>query len=541
MMNIKAIFSFLLSGLILFVFAACSNDDTINDLPAAEVQSEPEEILNDDERIALKEDFAKVLSEVIYENQDVRAFLKKEAMKKFDKNYDILYMNVKDSLIGNKTFYDVLAAKSSDLFLSKVEKQMPLLNILFPELPIFNLKPENYSVEDHELPVAVSGMTSNKLFFNGEETDVLNKNEVPDFYVLVVNENKRVVVNKETRSCGGPCYKFKHPEYDGVKGTKSTRSFTINEQKMIEAYMHFYADDASVHSKAFQRDYIYYGITPEKQSGTLNRSVSEYLYYIEVNPISYFRIADDPAPEDEKLPKNYDPVVKKKKTDRDKKDFTDDELISELWTDGAYNFIFEVVHSNNGTTPLSYPIPATPSDLWDFHLEREYRHSTYFGHHSNYAYTIDPHKFTSKKYYLPNPISIGNWNIGEEALERYVEVIEEDAKSEITISYTQAFSHAITNKFNGDTKLELGLGNTNKDKSETKFSYESSTTNSISDKTDISYKRWGESDKLGRICIKFYEPIIQRIKRNRHSKQHPRTIEYKEYNNGSVGFGIRVF
>jgi hypothetical protein len=228
----KTIFSFLLFSLISLIFVACSNDDVVNDSPTAEGHSEPEVILTDDEKAELKEDFAKVLSLVVYENQLVRGFLKNEAVKCFDKNYDILYLNVKDSLIGNKTFHDILAEKSSDLFISKIEKQMPLLNILFPELPMFNLKPENYSVEDKELPVAVSGKISNKLFFKGEKTDDLDKNEVPDFYVLVVNENKRVIVDKETRTSCGSCYKFKYPEYDGVNKSKATRGVVDYEKKV---------------------------------------------------------------------------------------------------------------------------------------------------------------------------------------------------------------------------------------------------------------------------------------------------------------------
>ena len=536
----KTIFSFLLFSLISLIFVACSNDDVVNDSPTAEGHSEPEVILTDDEKAELKEDFAKVLSLVVYENQLVRGFLKNEAVKCFDKNYDILYLNVKDSLIGNKTFHDILAEKSSDLFISKIEKQMPLLNILFPELPMFNLKPENYSVEDKELPVAVSGKISNKLFFKGEKTDDLDKNEVPDFYVLVVNENKRVIVDKETRTSCGSCYKFKYPEYDGVNKSKATRGVVDYEKKVREAFNYFNKDDSSINSMAFQRDYVYFGITPEKRTGSLNYSVSEYLYYIEVNPDAFFRISDDPAPndEEEKRPKNYDPRIKNYSIEKHYSDFSQADLLSSIWTDGSYNFIFEIVSSNIDTA-IKVPVPASPSDLWDFHLERTYRHSTMF-RSSKYSYRIHPEKFTAKRFRLSTPVNLPKWHINQEAILRRINIFEEDGKTNLKTEENYTFTCINQDKFSGNTKLDIGLGNDNKDKAEYSTSYENSKSLTTSVNKKITYERFGESDDLGHVMVYFYDPIIlENIwVGNKAGRFHS---VFKEYNTGIVKFSLIAF
>lgn len=58
--------------------------------------------------------FAQILSAATFDNKDVREFLKTEALKKFDKNYDILYLAVKDEMIGDLTFRQTLASYSSE-------------------------------------------------------------------------------------------------------------------------------------------------------------------------------------------------------------------------------------------------------------------------------------------------------------------------------------------------------------------------------------------------------------------------------------------
>lgn len=73
------------------------------------------------EKKTLLSNFAEVLSKVIYDRQDVREFLKSEAIKQFDKNYDVLYVLVKDKMIGGSTFRDILVEYSSEDEIAHIE------------------------------------------------------------------------------------------------------------------------------------------------------------------------------------------------------------------------------------------------------------------------------------------------------------------------------------------------------------------------------------------------------------------------------------
>ena len=55
----------------------------------------------------------------------------------------------------------------------------------------------------------------------------------------------------------------------------------------------FNQDNNSINQIAFQRDNIYYGMTPTKTTGELNRSVTEYLSYMIVDPKVYTKISDE--------------------------------------------------------------------------------------------------------------------------------------------------------------------------------------------------------------------------------------------------------
>lgn len=82
-------------------------------------------------------EFATILSKAIYNNMDVRKFIKENALKRFDENYDVLYYSVKDESINDKSFRDILIDYSSEKEIKEIERNVPLLNILVPEISFF--------------------------------------------------------------------------------------------------------------------------------------------------------------------------------------------------------------------------------------------------------------------------------------------------------------------------------------------------------------------------------------------------------------------
>ena len=482
---------------------------------------------------SLMKEFVKILSSVVYEREDVREFLKNEAIKKFDKNSDILYANIKHSSINGESFRDILINKSSEEVISNVETNIPLLNILIPTLPFFDVTPENMDCSDKEIPVAyVDTKDGVKLYIDGACEGEVAAGEVPDFHVFVVNENSRVKVEDNISRNGDSHIVFISPEYDGRRISRSdyvdsfiSRSDTVPSSvlgsKAIESYSYFYKDDGSVNSKSYQRDYIYYGLTPTSQTGSLNRSVSEYLSFIKVNPKSYFKISDQ---QDGFV--NDDPKIQTDQYTSKGTMHSLEEQITHFWTKGTYNFRIELYMSNL-SKPLVKYLPLSPSDLWDFNIQHSAKKGNMF-HRRKHTYKINVNDFTPKKVNLiDKDIAFGRWDLSEEALYRIVNVYEEDVATTRTYTETYELSKMTSLKIDGSVKFGLG---TDKVSGNVGSGTSQSTTETI--KKTYTIERNEQDDDLGNVRIYFYDPIIE----GKYGSQYI----VRTYNTGIVEFGIFV-
>jgi len=507
----------------MLTLASCSSEElSVNDK-----KSQLNSITSIDEydKSQLMNQFGQALSKVVFENKEVREFLKNEAVSQFDKNYDILWVKVCNEQIGNKSLRNLLVDKTSETLMDQVEKEIPQLNVLFPKIAMLGVEPEKYDTEDNELPVIVPNDSCNLMYFDGECVDSIPFGDAPAFNVLVVNENSRVIVNNgmKTKS-GANSYKFIDPVFDGTQKEKKTKSSVygiyafpnVIGEKAINSYNYYNNLDPNANNSIYrQREYLYYGVMPEQQIGTFNSEVQDYITFIEVEPEMYFIISDQTSGNNQTQNNtssninNYDPIIKNCNNNgtatvsRKKRDFTTEELINELWTQGAYNIRFDILTSKSNRSIVKY-IDVKPEDIWEFNLEREYVHKTMF-RHSKYTYTINPNKFTSKRYILKTPLSLGSWDLSTEAKERYIFICEEDSGIEnedliyINMHYSNLYSDGRT-----ETKSFI-------------------------------FNRNIASDDLGMTSIDFYDPII---------KARVAGISYvlgTYYHTGSISFGITTY
>ncbi|MCM1022232.1 MAG: hypothetical protein NC343_08070 [Muribaculum sp.] len=139
--------------------------------------------------------FAEILSRTIYNRQDVREFIKNEALKRFDGNTDILYGEIKNSEIGGVSFRDILISESSLDTISKIERSIPELNIFIPEMPMFDITVESMDCSDSAIPVCISHSNGMDLYLNGIKETTIPIGELPDFNTIVVNCNSIVEVS----------------------------------------------------------------------------------------------------------------------------------------------------------------------------------------------------------------------------------------------------------------------------------------------------------------------------------------------------------
>lgn len=170
----KKIITFMLIGVMLY---SCSNDDNITEQNPVK---EDTQISVSDKQI-LMDTFGKALSAIVANSTEIRSLLKKSSLQQFDKNYDILWDDIKDEVIDNKSLREIMSDHISTKLLDKIEKNIPYLNIYFPEINILDISPKKYDPKDSELPIIVPNKDNNKLYFNGVLADTLPKGEAPGF------------------------------------------------------------------------------------------------------------------------------------------------------------------------------------------------------------------------------------------------------------------------------------------------------------------------------------------------------------------------
>lgn len=471
--------------------------------------------------------FARILSAAVSDSKDVREFLKAEALKKFDKNYDILYLAVKDEMVGDKTFRQVLASYASEEAVDSIEANVPLLNIYLTRTAFLDIYPEDLDIEDKFTPVAVEEKDSVAFFCEGVKEFSLAKGEIPDCHVFVVGENSRVVVSDGTlggnKSLTTGGFQFKDLAFDGSCGEMTNKSAVTDQgllgERAIQAFNYFYADDNSVNRKELQRDYIYYGLTPNNRKGNRILSVSEYLAYIKISPSAMNTMADQ---EDD--PRLVNLNLTKTKGNH----WTYEELLNQVWTRGAFNIRFDII-SSNSNVPQSVYIPLTPDQLWNISYTCKKRHKTWF-RHAKYYYTIYPDKFTAKDIYLDSPVDLGKWDIEKEALCRYVNILEVDKSVEMTRTVTYEMDVTKSDVVKEGTKINLGTDTAS-------VTIEVGGTNSSSNqkKTYVTVtEKWSEgSDNLGKTKIEYYHPVIDKRISSGLYLMHT-------YSTGTVEFGIVV-
>lgn len=129
--------------------------------------------------------------------KDMRAFVKSEALKQFDGDYDILYRNIKDIVISGKALKSHLVnnTKDSELSSNDVEElasTMPLLNISVP-MNIEKWDTDNYTPMVAVVPADYDDKTAKlvKAYDGDGNIHYLDATKSPDVPVVVVGLNER--------------------------------------------------------------------------------------------------------------------------------------------------------------------------------------------------------------------------------------------------------------------------------------------------------------------------------------------------------------
>jgi len=470
---------FIIVAIVSFHFLSCDKDEIYFE-PEANTPQASDLVVTYDYESNLKLDFAKALGSALNESLPLREFLKSEALKMFDRDYDVLYHLVKDEkLSSGETFRNLLLSHFADKNrLSEIEDGAPLLTIFIPELPEDSFSAKIWNTQDEIPQVAIRMRTTNHvpIISNEGEEYVLEAGRIPAFPVIVIKDNERVVLNTSlaekrndvngsvlSKNGGDLEFRFLDDVFNGTLETNldvnpsQKRLHTGDFQmKVVEAYNIYKNADG------WQRDYVYYDLTPNNTKGEFSFEYQER--------ITNFRLIGDPMNAYNKI-----------------SDQTGDpELITfnttgSFWTGGFFEFkVRTLINAKNGigSEIITY-FPASPDQLFDI---------TY----SKVLWFYMVQSIDLKTMYPRLPII--NWDLNQYASSIKVEIEEVDLTVTTVINDTRTVKFATNFAIEGTVLKKIGL----------KFgaSLEITTTHSIQ-------KTFTEgNDQLGSVIINFADDVI---------------------------------
>jgi len=462
--------------LIIFVFSSCEKNNVIPTVNSAANKPVSSTIAGDPDD-QLKKAFGKSLAKALGDSKELRDFIKSEALKKFDKDYDVLYHLIKDQKLSNgKSIHEFLLPYfDSKETLERAESNLPLLTIFIPELPRESFSAQQWDTESQIPDVAIALTNSNDVTLinaTGEES-MLEARFIPGFPVVVIKNNERVTLAKKTSSKGlrenlvsskdGLSLEFVDNAFNnlvpGKKNSDQTARLTRSiDQKLI---------DARNLGIEWHRDYIYYNLTPDNQKGPFSYDFMEY--------ITNFQFVDGSS--------GYQKIA----------DQTGDPQViwggATGWTDGQFEFRVTALVNGKITAPTLNPVfIARGSDLFDVLYDEHKMSCGLFCKRT--IYTIN--SITSKSY-NPN-VPLINWDLDAYSSSMVIKFKEWDLSETITEEETVSSKFATNFEINGTTKMKIG------------FKFGASLEQNTSQSHSRTYTL--DSDYLGETVVNFGDDII---------------------------------
>ena len=243
----------------------------------------------------LKKDFSQGLAYALKESEPLRSLLKQEALKMFDNDYDVLYQLIKNNnLSEGLTLRSLIEKYVGDEKLSRIEQELPTLTIFIPDLPEDSFSARSWQTGTQIPDVAYNVKATNDvpIVKSTGENFVLPSYKIPLFPVIVVKESERVVLNKNTETIGFSSrnnvknifkssedisFRFLDDSFNRNLNSNNDVFEEKNLQKNTVDPKHITAYDSFQNQAGWQRDHIYYDLTPTSPSGPFSFDFREHI------------------------------------------------------------------------------------------------------------------------------------------------------------------------------------------------------------------------------------------------------------------------
>ncbi len=474
----------------LILFSCKEELSTITSIDAVN-QSESDNTAIDESNLA----FAQIIAKAM-QDKDIREFVKNEAARQIDKDYDVIYQYVKDFKLNNgKSFRENLADYCSGIsYLDEITNNDLTLSILVPDLS------DDFSAEKWDtgtqIPVVAyrnvnikKSVTKLKTFDSDGNEFEIERYVLPSVPTVVVKSNERLIStskanlrasnSKSIISNDGVSICFLDDAFNNLQQGKAIAKSAVNKDELKnDSYQNTQANSTSSNSTNREiyyngysvvdkknmsllqnhesnRDFVYYDISiiPTVDRGTLNTRYHEHITSIQFNsPLTSSHVID-----------------------------LDDASLSADWSDGSLELVFDFIFLSNNSA-ISNVKKMMSVSLDDLFIR------TGSGQTANYTGT--------KKFVLPTPIEIFNWDIYTYG-DRFKIIASEYDPGTVT-EHNASISSTFGTNF--EVSIEVGIGIV-------KIGSKHGTATSTTDQSSTKINSTNNSDLLGEVIVNFFDPI----------------------------------
>ena len=427
--------------------------------------------------------FSIALSKAVHSNQELKDFIKNEALKCFDNDYDVFYPYVKNRNVGDAgSFKDIIASYMDDpSLIDRIESCIPLLTIYVPDITW--LDPNGFCANNWDTDESITTITykgkfgiCQHLFLNGDLVGDLDTSTIPAGPVLIVKECERVTADAFTKS-GERTYRFIDSVFDGsitkaddnpYDGPYSS-SYLLGEDaedntdKISSSYLNSLCPDTAFAFFEFgndayvlQNDYIFYGLNNDSCEGRLRNNVRTKISRFKISPRSFDAIFDDRNGLDHRFEDSY--YVTSENGEPEPSIST---IYSKLWTDGALEICVKILSADAVDNVRQFYYDVSARDLYTLNensILRERWGTSRNKEYETWRYTLSSRNnttLTSKWYYPENSPYLPTWDLCVNSAYT-IYVSEEDSGT--TTTRTIYYTNKKVNQYSQKVNLEVALG-----------------------------------------------------------------------------------
>ena len=465
----------------------------------------------------LEAEFAVILSKALYQEEGLRRFVKNQALKEFDKDYDVFYPLLKDEIVeNNESFHMILSRYDDKDILSDIEANCPLINILVPDwswIDAFSIHTWDTDIQDISVILGTAD-SKHYVYTNGKLECILDLCQIPGFASVIVNNNDRVKM-VETKGANKQ-YLFIDDEFNGALSSKTKaevqpirdheyydRTFETVDysnfmstedlksksgDKPITAYYMF-----ANNSEACHRDFLYYGMTNTIQAGKLNSRVYEYITKFRFETLDCDFLLET---EDFISPGSYERYVY----------VQDGTLLDRMCYNGNLEIYFDIFIGNKDTSVSYVRKMKSVSFKEAFQLSKvhvDFMHKTWFSSRK-WVYTVDKNCFVPK--WIDVNLKLPKWDLSNQSSIMNIYVSEFDNAT--TETYHKTINSSISLNFTTEVETSIPsdqIGNST-ETGNIKVGYGDTISNSTS--IDVEVTTTNTTDDLGMAQLYYHDPII---------------------------------